>query len=109
MYCSLLLICLVLPAQAEATQSADALSGRSSAEKGAEGAAENSAAVAKEALIDETGVSVHQPDLHECRARIARIRGDEVAAGAEIERARRVYSEMGATLQVARLISEWDR
>ena len=62
-----------------------------------------------QALIDETGGRVYQPDLHECRARIARIRGDEVAARGEIERARRVYSEMGATLQLARLINEWNR
>jgi tetratricopeptide (TPR) repeat protein len=62
-----------------------------------------------QALIDETGGRVYQPDLHECRARIARIRGDEVAARGEIERARRIYSEMGAPLQLARLINEWNR
>jgi hypothetical protein len=62
-----------------------------------------------QALIDETGGRVYQPDLHECRARIAQIRGDEVAARGEIERARRIYSEMGAPLQLARLINEWNR
>ena len=46
---------------------------------------------------------------HDARARIARIRGDEFAAGEEIEQARRIYSEMGATLQVARLTNEWNR
>jgi class 3 adenylate cyclase/tetratricopeptide (TPR) repeat protein len=61
-----------------------------------------------QALIDETSGRVYQPDLHECRARIARLRGDEVAARGEIEQARRVYSEMGATFQVARLINEWN-
>ncbi len=71
MYGSLLLICLVLPAQAEATQSADALSGRSSAEKNAEGDDKKSTAAAEKALIDETKRLVLQLNANQASQRDA--------------------------------------
>jgi multidrug resistance efflux pump len=54
-------------------------------------------------LIDETGARAYQPEVHECRAHVARLRGDAPAARREVEGARRLYAEMGATAQVERL------
>jgi hypothetical protein len=59
-----------------------------------------------QALIDETGARVLQPEVYECRARLARLRGDAPAARREIEEARRRYAEMGATAQTERLAKE---
>ena len=71
MYGSLLLICLVLPAQVEATQSADALSETSLAEKGADAVAEKSPADAAKALIDETKRLVRQLNANKASQRDA--------------------------------------
>ena len=57
-------------------------------------------------LIHETGGRAQQPELHECRGRLAQLRGDLVAAELEIGLARSMYEEMGATEQVARLAAE---
>jgi tetratricopeptide (TPR) repeat protein len=57
-------------------------------------------------LIDETSAQAYQPELHECRAHLARLRGDALAARREIEEARRLYAEMGATAQVERLAKD---
>ena len=57
-------------------------------------------------LIDEIGAQAYQPEVHECRAYLARLRGDALAAQREIEAARRRYAEMGATAQVERLAKE---
>jgi len=46
--------------------------------------------------------------VHECRAQLARLRGDSEALGRELDTARRLYVEMGATTQVERLASEID-
>jgi ATP/maltotriose-dependent transcriptional regulator MalT len=54
-------------------------------------------------LIDETRARRFQPDVHECRAHLARLRGDHLAAEREIEHARRLFAEMGAIAQVERL------
>jgi class 3 adenylate cyclase/tetratricopeptide (TPR) repeat protein len=59
-------------------------------------------------LIDETGARVWQPDVHKCRAHLARLRADVPAAQHEFETARRLYAEMGATAQVERLAKEMD-
>ena len=67
--------------------------------------AEQALARAQE-LIDEIGARVFQPEVHECRAHLARLRGDALAARREIEAARRLYAEMGATAQVQRLAKE---
>ena len=42
-------------------------------------------------------------EKHECRAHLARLRGGRPAVQREIAEARRLYAEMGATAQVARL------
>ena len=62
----------------------------------------------------ERAVAVAQQHVHvvvsgKKMRMIEGIRGDEVAARGEIERARHVYSEMGATLQLARLTNESNR
>jgi len=57
-------------------------------------------------LIHETGGRAQQPELHECRGRLAQLHGDLVAAELEIGLARSMYEEMGATEQVARLAAE---
>ncbi|MCZ6887941.1 MAG: AAA family ATPase [Gammaproteobacteria bacterium] len=56
-----------------------------------------------QALIDETGARAHQPEVHECRAAMAQLRGDSAAARSENEAAQRLYTEMGATTQAQRL------
>jgi hypothetical protein len=57
-------------------------------------------------LIDETSAPAYQPEVHECRAHLARLRGDRSAAQHEMAEARRLYAEMGATAQVERLAKE---
>ena len=64
------------------------------------------ALVRAQELIDETGAQAYQPEVHECRAHLARLRGDAPAAQREIEDARRLYAAMGATAQVERLAKE---
>jgi len=59
-------------------------------------------------LIDETSARAYQPEVHECRAYLARLRGDAPAARRELEEARRLYAEMGATMQAERLAKEMD-
>ena len=54
-------------------------------------------------LIDETGARAYQPEVHECRAHLSRLRGDARAARHEIEEARQLYAEMGATVPAQRL------
>jgi hypothetical protein len=46
--------------------------------------------------------------VHECRAHLARLLGDAPAAQRELDAARRLYAEMGATGQVERLAKEMD-
>ena len=57
-------------------------------------------------LIDETGAQAYQPEVHECRAHLARLRGAAPIARCEIEEARRLYTAMGAAAQVERLTRE---
>jgi len=54
-------------------------------------------------LIEEIAARAFQPEVHECRARLAGMRGDSRAADSEIEEARRLYAAMGATTRVERL------
>jgi class 3 adenylate cyclase/tetratricopeptide (TPR) repeat protein len=56
-----------------------------------------------QALIDEADARGHQPDAHECRALLAQLRGDRASAERELEQARRLYAEMGASEQTRRL------
>jgi class 3 adenylate cyclase/tetratricopeptide (TPR) repeat protein len=64
------------------------------------------ALVRAQELIDETSAQAYQPEVHECRAHLARLRGDALAARRELAEARRLYAEMGATAQVERLAKE---
>jgi hypothetical protein len=66
------------------------------------------ALVRAQELIDETSARAYQPEVHECRAHLARLRGDAPAAQREIEEARRLYADMGATAQAERLAKEMD-
>jgi hypothetical protein len=59
-------------------------------------------------LIDETGARAYQPQVPECRAHLARLRGEAAAAQHEFDAARRLYVEMGTTAQVERLAKEMD-
>jgi class 3 adenylate cyclase/tetratricopeptide (TPR) repeat protein len=59
-------------------------------------------------LIDETGARAWQPEVHECRAQLARLRRDASASRQELDGARRLYAEMGATAQIERLAREID-
>ncbi|MFT5443534.1 MAG: tetratricopeptide (TPR) repeat protein, partial [Myxococcota bacterium] len=59
-----------------------------------------------QALLDETGARFYQPLVHECRARLAQLRGDQPAASRELEQARRLYDAMAAPLQLARLAND---
>jgi ATP/maltotriose-dependent transcriptional regulator MalT len=66
------------------------------------------ALVRAQELIDETGAQAYQLEVHECRAHLARLRGDTETARRELDTARQLYAEMGATAQVERLASEID-
>ena len=66
------------------------------------------ALVRAQELIDETSAQAYQPEVHECRAHLARLRGQAPAARRELEEARRLYAEMGATAQVERLAKGLD-
>jgi class 3 adenylate cyclase/tetratricopeptide (TPR) repeat protein len=64
------------------------------------------ALVRAQELIDETSAQAYQPEVHECRAYLARLRGDALTAQREFKEARRLYAEMGATAQAERLATE---
>jgi hypothetical protein len=64
------------------------------------------ALVRAQELIDETRAQAFQPEVHECRAHLARLRGDAPAARHEIAEARRLYTEMGSTEQTERLAKD---
>ena len=66
------------------------------------------ALVRAQELIDETGARLYRPEVHECRAYLARLRGDAPVVRHELDAARRLYAEMGATAQVERLAKEMD-
>jgi adenylate cyclase len=74
----------------------------------ADAAAAEQALVAAQASLEEIGARAFQPEVHECRARLARLRGDALSARREIEDARRLYAGMGATTKAARLAKEID-
>ncbi len=66
------------------------------------------ALVRAQAVIDEFSARACQPEVHECRAHLARLRGDEPAARRELEAAMQRYAAMGAPAQAARLARELD-
>jgi adenylate cyclase len=57
-------------------------------------------------LIEETGARVCEPLLHERRAELARLDGDEAARADELREAARLYTEMGATGRAQRVAAE---
>jgi tetratricopeptide (TPR) repeat protein len=54
-------------------------------------------------LIEETGSRVLVPRVHEERAELARLRGDDATRERELREAHRLYTEMGATGHAKRL------
>ncbi len=57
-------------------------------------------------VIEETGAECHRPKLHELRAELARVHGDESTRERELREAHRLFSEMGATGHAERLARE---
>jgi class 3 adenylate cyclase/tetratricopeptide (TPR) repeat protein len=57
-------------------------------------------------LIEETGSRVFMPEVHEERAELARLRGDDATRERELREAHRLYTEMGATGHAERLAGE---
>lgn len=62
-----------------------------------------------QSLADEFGINVYLAELHECRARMALLDGDERLAATAFELALSRYDEMGAPFQAARLRRELTR
>ena len=57
-------------------------------------------------LIEETGSRVFVPQVHEERAELARLRGDDATRERELREAHRLYTEMAATGHAERLAEE---
>jgi class 3 adenylate cyclase/tetratricopeptide (TPR) repeat protein len=60
------------------------------------------------AVVQETGARVYEPELHEVRAELAGLLGDEAGRERELREAHRLYIEMGATGHAERLARELD-
>jgi class 3 adenylate cyclase/tetratricopeptide (TPR) repeat protein len=75
---------------------------------GARGAIEEALARAL-ALIEETEARSYAPFVHEERAELARLLGDQAERERELREAHRLYTEMGATGHAERLAREPDR
>jgi hypothetical protein len=56
--------------------------------------------------IEETGAGAFAPQLHELRAELARLFGDQAARKRELREAHRLCAEMGATGYAERLARE---
>jgi tetratricopeptide (TPR) repeat protein len=54
-------------------------------------------------LVEETGARIFVPQVHEERAELARLRGDDTTHERELREAHRLYTEMGATGHAKRL------
>ncbi len=59
-------------------------------------------------LVDETGAKLFEAEIHELRAQLAGLRDDALAVRGELEEARQLYLEMGATSQAERLLKEME-
>ncbi len=57
-------------------------------------------------LVEETGMRAYEPFIHEERAALARLLGDEATRERELREAHRLFTEMGATGHAARLAKE---
>ena len=60
-----------------------------------------------EVVMDEFAIDVFRPDLHECRGRIAILRGDFDGGRAQINRAVNLLKIMDAPIRVERLSTEF--
>ncbi len=58
--------------------------------------------------IEESGARVYQPEIHDERAALARLRGDEATREHELREAHRLFTEMGATGHAERVARELD-
>jgi tetratricopeptide (TPR) repeat protein len=61
------------------------------------------------ALVEETGARCYEPFVRVERGRLARLSGDEAGGDAEIRRAQRLFSEMGAAGRVEERATTADR
>ncbi len=61
------------------------------------------------ALIDEHGILLFAPTLHERRARLAALLGEDAGRERELREAQRLYTEMGATGHAERVGRELGR
>jgi hypothetical protein len=57
-------------------------------------------------LIEETASRVFAPEVHEERAELARLRGDDTTCERELREAHRLFAEMDATGHAERLARE---
>jgi thioesterase domain-containing protein len=72
--------------------------------QGAKGKREIEAALARAlSLVEETGARVHEPFIRVELAELARLTGDEATRQRELREAHRLFTEMGAPLQAAKL------
>jgi tetratricopeptide (TPR) repeat protein len=59
-----------------------------------------------QALVEETGARTQEPFIHEERAQLARLTGDDATHQRELREAHRLFTEMGATGHAERLAKE---
>ncbi len=57
-------------------------------------------------LVDETGAENHRARIHEARAELARVVGDEETRERHLREAHRLFTEMGATGHAERVARE---
>jgi adenylate cyclase len=75
--------------------------------EGAQASSEIEAALREaQALVEETGGRSQEPFIHEARAELARLGGDEATCQRERREAYRLFTEMGATGHAERLVRE---
>ena len=61
-----------------------------------------------EALLKPTGAESWRPFIHEERARLAHLTGDEAARERELREAQRLFLEIGAPIHAERIAKEFD-
>jgi class 3 adenylate cyclase/tetratricopeptide (TPR) repeat protein len=59
-----------------------------------------------EELIDESGCEIRRPSVHEIRAELARLAGDDAVHDRELREAHRLFAEMGAPAHAERVARE---
>jgi class 3 adenylate cyclase len=63
--------------------------------------------IAAEALVKTTGAESWRPFIHEARARLAQLTGDEAARVEELREAERLFLEVGAPVHAERIAKEF--